>query len=448
MPARHSLHTQNSAAQGLSAPRDTAAQEPATDPEPRGIPGIRQHQIPGIGRPAAPSPASLVSTQAFQLQRTLGNRMVGKLLGRQTRHRGDLPGGVAHPGTPAAIPTANLNRIQRWPWKAGPDQELFNHRPYLGEFTGYVCKEVVPLLHPSKTAAIAAIADLIAQANIPDKNRFIKWQTLRKTYKVKVSGTIPHTLQGQQLAQYQKPANVDPFLIQVSARYGVLGNEKTIKLTYEFSDSSHGYVQWIEQEGEKFQMHGERGEKALPEEQAAKLQTSNYSVDDPLFKMFGSAHEKDNSEKISDVAEMPTGSAVLQLIGPEWLKNTSAQGIAIAQLHNRQELAKRSKRLDAITKLAAEGARWAAVREQTRTGKLTNTSRFYTKQDPNSLDPAAPVYYVTFVYLWGHWDKPFDSKFNISNAVLAQKLRDERVAWQPQADKTLADMQDTDKQVP
>lgn len=77
--------------------------------------------------------------------------------------------------------------------------------------------------------------------------------------------------------------------------------------------------------------------------------------------------------------------------------------------------------VDAVTKIAGEGARWVAVRNHA--GSLKDTSKFYT-QDP-TREPN--VYGVGFRSLWLSWKSVFDKKYNISNSEFSNKLKN---SWQ------------------
>ena len=198
-------------------------------------------------------------------------------------------------------------------------------------------------------------------------------------------------------------AVTDPFRIKIGGSY----NGRPLAAHYQYAKSSYGYIVKIEQDGESYEMDQERGryDASLGARHAAggELPLSN-----PLFKLFASGHDEDD-EAVHETASQGVTDADVGLTDPA---------------RRQSGLKERSRRLDAVTKIAGEGARWQAVRALAQAGHLKSSSRFWCPQDPAAADlPTTPIYYITFKTLWGSWGRVFDSKFNITDAVLADKLR-------------------------
>jgi hypothetical protein len=75
------------------------------------------------------------------------------------------------------------------------------------------------------------------------------------------------------------------------------------------------------------------------------------------------------------------------------------------------------KNLDAYTKIAGEGARWICVRNASSV--LNNQTRFFTINPSNKNK----VYCVNFKTLWKTWAHSFDKQYNISDQLVAKKLK-------------------------
>jgi len=175
-----------------------------------------------------------------------------------------------------------------------------------------------------------------------------------------------------------------------------------LTLYYQFGVDSYGYVVKVEQGNRLFSMHSARGQDELPDAQEARLQTGAGA--DPLYEMYSSAHHTDApDEKIGDTAALPT-SDPLPAAGPDFVTGGKAV------------LGGKSKRLDAVTKLAGEGARWQCVR--LHAAHLRDSSRFYTQLQGDTRKA-----YITLERLWGTWGAKFGSAFNIPNDTVKQVIR-------------------------
>lgn len=79
---------------------------------------------------------------------------------------------------------------------------------------------------------------------------------------------------------------------------------------------------------------------------------------------------------------------------------------------------KNEESLDAMTKIAGEGARWVAVRRHA--GKLADGSFFVTR---TNKDPDPAVVGVSFKNLWLSWASTFDKAYNIQDATVVNALK-------------------------
>ena len=258
-----------------------------------------------------------------------------------------------------------------------------------------------------KVKVIANIAKQIAQITHPASAQFLSRNELEST--LKIPATIPLAgLVGAMVNPEHRniyTSRIDPHIIRVP---GKTKDGEKIALHYQFGKDSYGYIVKIEQEGKTYLMHEERGQKALLERQLPKLKKNNF--DDPIMDRFASAHDTDNSEeRIGDVATKSTTGDDLRLYSKN--KNQSQDG-------NLEKLGKKSKRLDAVTKVGGEGARWNCVRKHARDGKLTDGSRFYCT-DPNGHKGLIGI---SFEKLWSVWADWFKMKFGIDDSTVKAKL--------------------------
>ncbi|MEM9822485.1 MAG: hypothetical protein AAF985_15490, partial [Bacteroidota bacterium] len=73
---------------------------------------------------------------------------------------------------------------------------------------------------------------------------------------------------------------------------------------------------------------------------------------------------------------------------------------------------------DAITKIAGEGARWKAVRNQAAKGELSNLTKFFTRKGEGK----DKMRFVYFMDLWKSWATSFNSDYNIDNQAIIDGL--------------------------
>lgn len=259
-----------------------------------------------------------------------------------------------------------------------------------------------------KTALITDIASKIGSVTYPENDTFLTKKQLETT--LGINNTIPHgnintaIVNGNHRTIYR--GALDPFIVRAPGK--TKDNEK-IALHYQFGKDSYGYIVKIEQDGKEYTMHAGRGQKELVEEQKKELAKS--TEDQPLFNQFSSAHDTETpDENISEVASKSTTDKDLKLY-PRSKKQDRVKEVS--------KLEEISKRLDAVTKIGGEGARWQCVREQAGNKTLTNETRFYTINHHNGNQGYVGI---TFKTLWGMWASEFDSKFNITNATVIQKL--------------------------
>lgn len=72
--------------------------------------------------------------------------------------------------------------------------------------------------------------------------------------------------------------------------------------------------------------------------------------------------------------------------------------------------------IDAMTKIAGEGARWVAVRNHA--AKLTDKSKFFTRKKTGDCD----IKFVDFRTLWLSWKSAFGKEYGITDATFKSKL--------------------------
>jgi hypothetical protein len=268
--------------------------------------------------------------------------------------------------------------------------------------------ELPPQTAANKVEGLTAIAGALGNVQHPAQDKFLaksQLETLGLSESVPAASINAAIANGNHRSEYR--GKLDPYIIRGEAQ---IGEEDPIALHYQFGKDSYGYIVTLEQEGKAYSMHGERGQEVLPGKQRKKLKAG--SVDDLLFEKFSSAHDTDESEEfIAEVAETSTQ-------GPEFdIHWKGKRGDPSAYV---DALKKKSKRLDAVTKIAGEGARWVCVRELARTRRLTNNSRFYTSLPGGGRDHCI---FMTFKDLWGAWAELFRMQFNITNQHTAYVLR-------------------------
>lgn len=267
-------------------------------------------------------------------------------------------------------------------------------------FKGYKYTYEMPAMD-NKIDLIIAISEFMSGVNIPEKKNFLTKKQLQ-------GNLLAKSLNSAEISSLQKRLkniyinNIDPFVICVSGKY----NENTFALYYQFGNDSYGYIVRIEQEGKAYTMSTERGQKALKQQQISslkKLELSNQHI----FSQYSSAHDTKSNDNITYKASLST----LTTIHTERNKKERINELTI--------LIEMSNKLDAITKVAGEGARWNCVRELAKTHQLTNDSIFYTINYHNmKMDYIG----ITFKSLWKIWDSHFYSKFGIENTEVTNVL--------------------------
>lgn len=311
-------------------------------------------------------------------------------------------------------------------------------------FQGIQFTHVLPV-SVNRTAALAAAANFISGLGVPVKNNFLAQKFLNDN---NVAQTILPAPAPGQLApagwpapatwnNYRNPNNVDPFLVEVTASYpnpaGAVNHQ--VILTYEFGKASYGYIVRIQQGGGNFTMNTTRGQNTpLGPNEYASGHDTHANADDVSGIALQDTDPNAISAAVPDRAiSWPMIGAASALVGSIMAytlktKLGALSGLAIALglslVRRAQEAAtendrrkERSKRLDSITKIAGEGARWQCVQAAALAGTLRNSSKFYT-QNPGGVG----FRYVTFQTLWGAWGTIFQSAFSIPNATVAAAL--------------------------
>lgn len=260
----------------------------------------------------------------------------------------------------------------------------------------------------NKVELIALIAEKVGNINYPSNSDFLTKKHLQAT--LNIVQTIPYanintSLANRNLQNIYKGA-IDPFILRAPGK--TKDNERLV-LYYQFGKDSYGYIVKIEQEGKAYTMNASRGQAELVMEQIDELKKG--STAHPLFEEYASAHDtSDPDASISETASLSTLAEELTIY-PRSKKKDKEKEVS--------KLEEKSKRLDAITKIGGEGARWQCVREHALAGKLTNSSRFYTINYHNGKNGYIGI---TFQKLWGCWTNIFESAFNIDNDTVTSKL--------------------------
>ncbi len=369
---------------------------------------------------ARPTGPALTGEQLVALQRTAGNRVVRALL---------------HTTAPA---------IQRKEWAQRPSVGWVGIPEVKMEdgstFEGHLYDGGVAPAQATRAAAIAEIAKTSAEINdIPAPAGFLAAKTLRSLGVARSGVRAPLGANRGKNNQYD--AAIDPFQIRITGSYG---NDPPLNMYYQYAQSSYGYVVKIEQGGNTYEMDTERGQyspnrgpnlappdpnRPAPRDLSLKKRhgdavDAGTALTDPLFKKYASGHEEGDEA----VHETATGGVT-----------DTDLGLAAGDNDERKRgLELRSRRLDAATKIAGEGARWQAVRAHARNGHLKTTSKFWCMQ--NAVDTSADpdVHYVTFKTLWGSWKDVFQYQFNIPDGRVAAELRASDFGGQRQAARASA----------
>lgn len=172
-------------------------------------------------------------------------------------------------------------------------------------------------------------------------------------------------------------SSLDPFIYRTKTSYGE--NSTSLELDYQNSHKFTGYVVKVND--------GATGQ-------------SSTMVDDP--RHLGQTGEKGVPSDYSN-AHADTGSRELSgLISPDKNKTKDV---------NEQSV-------DAITKIAGEGARWVAVRNHA--SKITDRSWFFTRVDTNK-DPK--VKGVSFRNLWLSWKSAFNKAYGVPDETFKSTIK-------------------------
>jgi hypothetical protein len=162
---------------------------------------------------------------------------------------------------------------------------------------------------------------------------------------------------------------IDPFLFGAKSRVGGVSD---LLLYYQHSPDWPGYVTYVEDGGESSKMRL-GGKVSNPETAGVPDTYSNFHHD--------------------------TGGTNL----------TGMTGLDSGRTREQNE-----KSLDAMTKLAGEGARFVCVRSNI--SRMTDNSRFYVIVDENTTK------YVKLSDLWSSWAPVFDKANDISNATVKNAI--------------------------
>ncbi len=192
-------------------------------------------------------------------------------------------------------------------------------------------------------------------------------------------------LSGIQWASNKAAENLDvrlsPFLLNIDASWSDNINDK-VSLRYHFGGFNNGYV-----------VGAAIGESNL----AAMADRKPVSTADiGLVTTYSNRHENADDN-----------TPIIDQIAPQDEQQSQ---------HNNE------MKLDALTKIGGEGARWQAVRKAA--GKLSNSLVFYAPDDKVS-----PFKGIKFKDLWSTWSSEFDKGFNISDDTFAKKLKTGGTTW-------------------
>lgn len=172
--------------------------------------------------------------------------------------------------------------------------------------------------------------------------------------------------------------SMDPFIHRVSTSYGASEDPKTLTLDYQNSHKFTGYV--------------------IKVVDGASGSTSEMINDRPLNPTVNKGVPGNYSNVHAD-----TGTNALS-------------GLTTLDTNKTKDV--NEEHIDAMTKIAGEGARWVAVRNHA--AKLTDRSWFFIRTN-NAKDPDCKG--VSFRNLWLSWASAFDKDYNISDATFKSTLK-------------------------
>ncbi len=306
------------------------------------------------------------------------------------------------------------------------------------------------ILPPSadKTTALTDAAIYIAGLNVPLKNNFLT-QAFLNTHQVAATvagpynaAAVPAHWPGQANGWNNYINGFDPFLVRVTVQYPNPVPAHQIVLTYEFGRASYGYIVRIQQNGGNFTMNNVRGQNVPlgPNEYASGHDTHASANDvSTVANQDTSDHAIAASVPDRAISWTQIGAASVLVGAVMAYKSKSLWGVLsglatalsltkvrtvqqeMTELDRRKE---RSKRLDAIAKIAGEGPRWVCVRTLAMAGNLHNDSKIYT------TDPATGIrHFITFATLWASWDSAFSARFNIPDLSVRNSLLNPATVW-------------------
>lgn len=174
-------------------------------------------------------------------------------------------------------------------------------------------------------------------------------------------------------------ATLDPFVYRVKASYGDENSTTNIALDYQNSQIFTGYVIKVND--------GASGKSSSMENALSGASSVNKGVP----TKYSNRHASTGGNTLSGLTDLDDTNKT---------QHANEEG------------------LDAMTKIAGEGARWQAVRKHA--AKLTDSSWFFARTN-NAKDP--DVNGVSFKNLWLSWAGAFDKAYDISDATFASKVK-------------------------
>ena len=305
--------------------------------------------------------------------------------------------------------------LQRKPWQSKLPTAVKQEEMFLSDkvdkYKAIVYINDIPdgVLPADRSHAVTEMAEAVATTpHIPEKDKFLSTKAIRS---ISPPGGPYQSGIGPADANKKNTYNnfIDPFYYKLSRKYA---GGKKLNLYYQFAQASYGYIAKIKEDtgaaGDvDYAMNPKRGNKQFLNDQFAVP----LGDDDSLFRQYPSAHDTLNAEKISDSAKKGFTDGEVGFVNPDPAGMDAGQ-VYVAKQNRQEALNKRSLRLDAITKLGGEGARFQCVRNHME--ELTNNSIFYC------LD-GGQYKGITFQKLWGLWGDKFEYAFNIDNATVIMK---------------------------
>lgn len=169
---------------------------------------------------------------------------------------------------------------------------------------------------------------------------------------------------------------LDPFIYRTKTEYGDESTTTDLTLDYQNSHRFTGYVIRVND--------GASGKSSTMIDDKPLLPTANKGV--PVN--YSNIHADTDTNVLSGLTGLDTNKT----------KDVNEEHI------------------DAITKIAGEGARWQAVRNHA--AKLTDKSKFFTRKKTGDCD----INFVDFRTLWLSWKSAFNKEYDITDATFKAKL--------------------------